>query len=83
MNQEYLKIKVKKNKLSIIFISLFFHFSQAQMTKWEENFLQEYDPQTYSYYKFGEGISSQGKNIANTLSERLNKFQNLIKLCLN
>jgi len=50
----------------IFFINLFF-FSQAsfgQLSKFEESYIKTFDPQGYSYYKFGEGIANQGKQIA-------------------
>lgn len=64
----------------IFFINLFF-FSQAsfgQLSKFEESYIKTFDPQGYSYYKFGEGIANQGKQIAAGLSKRLDNYQGLI-----
>ena len=62
--------------LSLFLFSIQVSFSQ--MSKWEENFVRTYDPQTYSYYRFGQGISNQGKQIANSLSRQLDRYQSLI-----
>ena len=62
--------------LSLFLFSIQVTFSQ--LSKWEENFVRTYDPQTYSYYKFGQGISNQGKQIANSLSRQLDRYQSLI-----
>jgi hypothetical protein len=48
------------------------------MSQFEEEFVKTYDPQGYSYYKFGEGIANQGKQIAAGLTRRLGDYQNLI-----
>ncbi|MEP0368420.1 MAG: hypothetical protein ABJN36_16205 [Cyclobacteriaceae bacterium] len=54
--------------------------SFAQGTQqWKEDLMQEYNPQGYSYYKYGEGIINQGKQIANGLTSNLNRYQNLIE----
>lgn len=69
-----------KNYIFILFI-LFFQssFSQLlQMSKFEQEFMRKYDPQTYSYYQFGKGITNQGKQIAANLSNQLDKYQTLI-----
>ncbi|MGM0588931.1 MAG: hypothetical protein ACQETE_10975 [Bacteroidota bacterium] len=45
----------------------------------KEEFLRTYDPQGYSYYKFGTGIAEQGKRIADNLSRSLSRSQDLIQ----
>lgn len=48
------------------------------MSQFEQEFVKNYDPQGYSYYKFGEGISNQGKQIAAGLTSKLGEYQSLI-----
>ncbi len=67
-----------KKALTLLITFLIVQSSIAQMSQWEENFVRQYDPQTYSYYKFGEGISNQGKQIASSLSQQLSRYQSLI-----
>ncbi|XOV94250.1 MAG: hypothetical protein ACFHWX_06000 [Bacteroidota bacterium] len=43
-----------------------------------ENYLREYNPQSYSYFKYGEGIVSQGKQMASSLAGQLNSYKELI-----
>ena len=69
-----------KNYYSIFLMSVFFcsQVAFSQLSKFEENYVRTFDPQGYSYYKFGEGIANQGKQIAAGLSERLDNYQELI-----
>ena len=67
-----------KQLFTLILLLFSIQISFSQLSKWEEDFVRTYDPQTYSYYKFGEGISNQGKQIAKGLSDRLNQYKNLI-----
>lgn len=67
-----------KNLFTLALFLFSIQISFSQLKKWEEDFVRTYDPQTYSYYSFGKGISDQGKQIANSLSSQLDRYQNLI-----
>ncbi len=63
--------------LSLFLFSIQVTFSQ--LSKWEEDFLRNTDPQGYSYYNFKQGIANQGKQLVQGLTRKLNRYQSLIE----
>ena len=39
--------------------------------------MEEFDPQGYAYYRYGDGIFSQGKQIAQSIAGQLDNFRQL------
>ncbi|MEO9474885.1 MAG: hypothetical protein ABJG41_05110 [Cyclobacteriaceae bacterium] len=68
----------KSSLIIVLFAMCTSSFAQGSQ-QWKEDLMREYNPQGYSYYKYGEGIVNQGKQIANGLTSNLNRYQNLIE----
>ena len=63
--------------LTLLLFSIQISFSQ--LSKWEEDFLRNTDPQGYSYYNFKKGIANQGKQLVQGLTRKLTRYQSLIE----